>query len=146
MKEYQFTIQYDDYSAQVLLGGEWSLYDFAEFIIQTVGFDFDHAFQFCDHLKNPYRAKESYSLFADMGDAVLPTGRKEGSVHNTKVSQVFRARRKMLFHFDYGDDWFFLVTCNSVRDSETKQRFHKIISSQGEPPVQYPDWDEDEEE
>jgi len=28
MKEYHFTLTFDDFSAELVLGGEWSLYDF----------------------------------------------------------------------------------------------------------------------
>jgi hypothetical protein len=52
----------------------------------------------------------------------------------------------MLFHFDYGDDWHFIVTC--VKTEETKSQFRKpkILEKQGTPPEQYPDYDEDEDE
>ncbi len=138
MQEHHFTIQHADFSAELVLGGEWSLYDFAEFIIKTVGFDFDHAFEFCDDLKNPYRSKERYTLFADLGDAM---SEDEEGVKDTPVSAVFRPRRKMIFHFDYGDDWFFLVTCTAVKESGKKQRFKKVLSTEGTPPEQYPDPD-----
>ncbi|MDR1282319.1 MAG: hypothetical protein LBK99_16075, partial [Opitutaceae bacterium] len=68
MQEYHFTIQYDDFTAELAIGGDQSLYALAQLIIKAVGFDFDHAFQFCDNLKNPYRSKERYTLFADTGD------------------------------------------------------------------------------
>jgi hypothetical protein len=50
----------------------------------------------------------------------------------------------MLFHFDYGDDWYFLITCTDVKESSSKKRFKKVVSTQGVPPVQYPGADEDE--
>lgn len=73
MNESHFEIQLGDFSAEVALGGEWSLFEFAAFITETAGFDFDHAFEFCDNLKNPYASKERYTLFADMGE-----GRRSG--------------------------------------------------------------------
>lgn len=139
MQEHRFTLQHGDFSADLVLGGEWSLHDFAAFIVETVGFDFDHAFEFCDNLENPYRSKERYSLFADLGEDDDNPG-----VRNTPVSQVFRPRRKMLFHFDYGDDWFFLVTCTGLVESDKKRRFRKVLSTSGEPPEQYPDYDDEE--
>jgi hypothetical protein len=137
MTEHHFTLQYDTFKAELVLGGEWSLYEFAAFIIKSVKFDLDHAFEFCNDLKNPYRSKERYTLFADMGE-----GEGEPGVHGTLVSAVFRPRRKMLFHFDFGDDWFFLVTCKAVKESEGKRRFRKVLSKSGKPPVQYPDCEE----
>jgi hypothetical protein len=134
MQEFHFKIQYGDFTAELAVGGDISLYDFAKFIIKTVGFDFDHAFEFCDNLTDPYRSKERHTLFADMG-----TGEAgDRSVKQSPLSAVFRLRRKMLFHFDYGDDWFFLVTCTAVKVSTTERRFKKVLSTHGTPPEQYP--------
>lgn len=137
MKEYHFTLEYAEFKADLVLGGEWSLYDFAEFIIKTVGFDFDHSFEFCDNLQKPYRSKERYTLFADLGEEADDPG-----VRNTKVSAVFRPKRKMLFHFDYGDDWYFPLVCTAVKDSEAGRRFKKVLGKIGTPPEQYPDPDQ----
>ena len=138
MQEYHFKIQYDDFTAEVAVGGDCSLYALAGFIIKTVGFDFDHAFEFCDNLKDPYRSKERYTLFADIGEGE-PGDR---SVKRTRISEVFRPRRKMLFHFDYGDDWFFLITCTTVKESPAKRPFKKVLATHGTPPEQYPDIEE----
>lgn len=134
MQEFHFKIQYGDFTADLAIGGDVSLYTFAGFIIKTVGFDFDHAFQFCDNLKYPYRSEERYTLFADMGEGEVG----DGSVKNTKLSQLFKPRRKMVFHFDYGDDWFFLLTCTAVKESAAKRPFKKVVATRGTPPVQYP--------
>lgn len=139
MQEHRFTIQHGDFVAEIALGGEWSLYELAELIIDAVGFDFDHAFEFCDNLKNPYASKERYTLFADIGE-----GEGEPGVRRTPVAHVFRPGRKMLFHFDYGDDWFFLVTCTAVAESDKKRRFRKVLKIKGTPPVQYCYDDEEE--
>ncbi len=142
MTEHHLKIKVDDFTAEIALGGEWMLYDLAEFIIQTVGFQFDHAFEFCDNLENPYCSEERYTLFADMGD---DPDYDDPGVRETPVSQVFRPGRKMLFHFDYGDDWFFLVTCSVVKESDKKRRFRKTLVTSGTPPEQYPDYDEEDE-
>ncbi|HEY4302634.1 MAG TPA: hypothetical protein VGM73_17315 [Candidatus Didemnitutus sp.] len=135
MHEHHFKIQHGDFTAGIVLGGEWALYELAEFIVKTVGFDFDHAFEFCDNLRNPYRSKERYTLFADLGEADAG----DRSVKRTTIAEVFHLKRKMLFHFDYGDDWFFLVTCMAVKDSAAKRRFRKVLSTRGTPPEQYPE-------
>ncbi|MDR1281611.1 MAG: hypothetical protein LBK99_12405, partial [Opitutaceae bacterium] len=96
-----------------------------------------HAFQFCDNLKNPYRSKERYTLFADTGD----TDDDDPGVENTPLSAVFRPHRKMLFHFDYGDDWHFPVTCTAIKESTAKRPFKKIVGTHGTPPTQYPEAD-----
>lgn len=47
-----------------------------------------------------------------------------------------------VFHFDYGDDWFFLVTCTAVKESSAKRPFKKIVTTCGTAPEQYPEFDE----
>jgi hypothetical protein len=136
MKEYLFTIQWEDFTACAVLVGEWTLYEFAEFIIlKAVEFDFDHAFEFCDNFKNPYQSKERYTLFADMEDG----GEEDAGVKGTLVSQVFTPGKRMAFLFDYGDDWRFAVTCTAVRESTGKRRSRKVVMVLGERPEQYPD-------
>jgi hypothetical protein len=138
MQEFHFTIQHGKFAANVIVSGECSLYKLAAFITETVGFAFDHAFEFCDNLDNPYQSTERYTLFADMGEG------EEGdrSVKKTRISAVFTAGRQMVFHFDYGDDWFFLITCTAVKDSTAQRAFKKLVSTRGKPPEQYPDGEE----
>lgn len=137
MTEHHLTLQYGDFKAELVLGGEHSLYDLAAFLIQTLGFEFDHCFEFCDNPKAPHRSQERYTLFADIGE-----GEGEPGVKDTRVSTVFHPKRKMVFYFDYGDDWKFLVTCTAVKESGAKRKFKKVLSTQGTPPVQYDDGDE----
>lgn len=136
MQEYLFTLQYDDFLVELTLDGDLSLYDLAELSIKALKFDLDHAFEFCDNIKNPYQSKERYTLFADMGEAL---DENDKGVKATLISEVFRPRRKMVFHFDFGDDWFFLLTCKGIQESDKKRGYQKILSKIDKPPLQYPD-------
>ncbi len=134
MQEFHFKVQHDTFSAELAVGGDASLFTLAQLIVKAVGFDFDHAFEFCDNVKDPYRSKRRYTLFADMGE-----DNENPGVKKTPLSAVFTPRQKMVFHFDYGDDWFFLITCTAVQESAGKRAFRKVISTRGTPPEQYPD-------
>lgn len=136
MQEFHFKVQYDTFSAELAVGGNASLYALAQLIIKAVGFDFDHAFEFCDNLKNPYRSKNRYTLFAD-----IDQDNENPGVKKTQISTVFTPRQKMIFHFDYGDDWFFLITCTAIKESDAKKPFKKVLSTKGIPPEQYPDFE-----
>jgi hypothetical protein len=138
MPEYHFKIQFDRFSAELAVASDCSLYDLAKLIIKAVDFDFDHAFEFCDNLRDPDSSKERYTLFADIGEGEPG----DSSVKKTPVSAVFRPRRKMVFHFDYGDDWYFLITCTAVKESTGERRLRKVLSTRGTPPEQYPAVDE----
>lgn len=136
MHTYTFTLRApDDFTATVALSGTASLYDLAALLIQAVGFDFDHAFEFCDHLTNPYRSKVRYTLFCDLGDGQPG----DLSVKKTRVQDVFKPRTRLGFHFDYGDDWMFLVRCDAIEPAVTKRKVSKVRT--GTPPEQYPEYE-----
>ena len=140
MQTYTFSIQDGDgYEAIIAISGSINLYGLAEHIIDSIGFDFDHAFGFYNNLRNPYKSSEAYTLFADMDDVESDGG---VSVNRTYIEDVFKKGKKMVFLFDYGDDWQFLVNCIEVEPAENKRKIRKVISEKGTPPVQYPDYDE----
>jgi hypothetical protein len=144
MNQYTFKITNGEAVAVIRLSEGYSLYELAENLIDVIGFDFDHAFGFYTNLDGPYPRKgelgEHYTLFADQGGDEYGAG----SVNDTKIEQVYHAGKKTLFHFDYGDDWQFLVTCTEVEESNAKRKTHKRISVQGEFPEQY-EYPDDEE-
>ena len=123
--------------------GSRSLFDLASAITAAFDFDFDHAFGFYSDLKNPYgRSGERYELFADMEDGDSDAG----SVERTKVAQVFGTPgKKMLFLFDYGDDWRFQVELLDLGEKAPKTRYPKVVSSAGKAPPQYPSFDGEDE-
>ena len=118
-----------------------SLYRLAEAIVSAFGFDFDHAFGFYSGLTEATMLKKrpSYELFADMGEADAGVR----SVKKTKIAEAFPAiGHSLLFLFDYGDEWLFLVNLKGTGKKVAKARYPRIVASQGEAPPQYPDPDE----
>ena len=135
MKSYLFQVGHGDWSAELQLTANHTLADLAYAIIQAVGFDMDHCFGFYNNLKRYHDSTEEYTLFADLGEEC-----KEGDigVEKTRIDEVFQPKKKMLFLFDYGDDWMFTLTCTG--EVETKPFKHpKLLSTKGEPPEQYPE-------
>ena len=139
MKSLLFKVEHGDWSAELQIPATYVLGDLAHAIIEAVGFDMDHAYGFYDNLKNPYRSKEEFTLFADMGEEA-----KRGDLggEHMPIDAVFKPKKKMLFIFDYGDDWRFVVTCTGEVVSTSFKR-PKLLSAIGTPPVQYPDGDEE---
>lgn len=142
MKSLTFKVEYDNWNAELQLPAAATLEDLASAIINAVGFDMDHAFGFYNNLRNPYRSTEEYTLFSDIGEDA-----KEGNtgVQSTRIDSVFTPKKTMIFLFDYGDDWWFLLTCTGETEGRAFKR-PKLLSSTGKPPVQYPDWEDEEEE
>lgn len=120
-----------------------NLYKLAEMIAKSYNFDLDHAFGFFSNIDEQwYKSERKYELFADMED-IEPTGAK--SVKNTKVGEVWKnLGDKMLFLFDYGDTWLFVVELVGLGRKEAKKKYPRVAKKIGLAPEQYPEVDEDE--
>src|ERR671921_1037562 len=112
-----------------------SLEDLAAAIVGAFGFDLDHAFGFYGGLGHRYHdAEERYELFADLGQA------DEGvrGVRRTKLGAAFpEVGKKMLFLFDYGDEWRFKVEVNGVGGEEAEDGHPPPPQRGGGGPAQY---------
>jgi hypothetical protein len=118
-----------------------SLAGLAEAIVRAFDFDLDHAYGFFSKLTgNIYQSPVRYELFADADG-----GRDALGVKRTKVGDAFAGvGSKMLFLFDYGDEWRFKVEVVAIGEAAPKGRYPRIVATVGQAPVQYPDLDEDD--
>jgi hypothetical protein len=124
--------------------GRKSLYDLAGAIVRSFDFDFDHAFGFYSGKteRTQMTALPKYELFADIGE---PTEGALG-VERTRITVAFpRVGHAMTFLFDYGDDWLFRVQLIGVGQKVAKQRYPRVVASEGQAPEQYPNPEEEEE-
>jgi hypothetical protein len=118
------------------------LVDFAKDIVSAFDFDFDHAFGFYSKLtgREVMRSQPKYELFADMGEET-----NARSVKRTRVAEAFPVvGNKMLFLFDYGDDWRFVVEVIGIGQKEPKARYPQLLKKVGASPEQYGSWGEDD--
>jgi len=112
---------------------DYTLYGLAEAIIESFDFNFDHPFGFYDNIKKWTQSEEGYELFADIGEESEFKG-----VKKTKVNSVFnQIGKRMLFLFDYGDEWHFIVELKGIELPEERRRYPFIVESFGEAPPQY---------
>jgi hypothetical protein len=141
---------------RVTLQGEPSIYreievesrktlsNLAEAIVRAFGFEFDHAFGFYSKLtgRDVIRSQPKYELFADMGERT-----EAKSVEKTRVADAFPdVGHKMLFMFDYGDDWRFVVQVIGLGQKVAKTRYPKVLKKVGKAPEQYGAWDDDDDD
>lgn len=111
----------------------FTLYRLAEAILNSFGFDFDHAFGFYDNTERWTDSKEGYELFRDMGEESEFKG-----VKRRKINKVFdKIRKKMLFLFDYGDEWHFIVELEGIESPKEDEMYPLVLKSVGEAPPQY---------
>ena len=120
-----------------------TLYSLAQAIIDSFDFEFDHPFGFYNNLTRYYNSTVSYELFADLFDTRGEVQEGVKGVRSTRVSNVFtEIGQKMLFLFDYGDEWHFRVTFTDVVPGEAGKKYPCIIKSVGEARPQYDEPDE----
>jgi len=120
---------------EIAILGRHSLYHFAEAITGSFGFMFDHCFGFFDNLQDRFESHERYELFKDIGEDCEP-GTK--GVEKTKIMDVFSEKGKtMLFYFDYGDDWKFIVTVTDIMPAQEGKSYPVLLSQSGTNPEQY---------
>jgi hypothetical protein len=122
----------------------FTLYGLAEEIVDAFDFDFDHCFGFFDNLKLWTESNECYELFKDIEkeQGLEPTYCK--SVKKTRVGGVFNEiGKKMLFLFDYGDEWRFIVELKGIELPKQDTNYPLILESIGNAPPQYGEIDED---
>lgn len=115
-----------------------SLSTLAVKIIDAFGFYFDHCYGFYSKITgNISDSKELYELFTDIDDVEPSPNAK--SVEKTRLKSVFQVGKIMLFLFDYGDNWEFLVECTDINESNKPSFKSKILAKKGKAPEQYPD-------
>ena len=131
---------------EIELPSDRKLVNLAQGIVRAFDFDFDHAFGFYSALKgNVMRSQPKYELFADMDDTDLVMRTDAKSVKRTAIAEAFPVvGHKMLFLFDYGDEWRFVVEFIEGGQKDPKARYPKVLKKVGEAPPQYR-WDEEEE-
>jgi len=120
----------------------FTLYQFADAILASFEFGRDHAFGFYNNLTRWSQSTEGYELFSD--DERDPMSEFPG-VKKTQVNTVFTAiGKKMLFLFDYGDEWHFRVELTGVEPAEVVKSRAVCVKSVGEALPQYGSPDEDD--
>jgi len=135
---YTFKVSLDEdlYRIIEIKAGD-TLFDLAAIILKSYNFDMDHMFGFYNNLKNPYKSDEIYELLDEV-DFLMNENTKE--LRNTSIEEVFKSKKKMLFLFDYGDEWRFLVERIKTTDPKPRMKYPKIIEKVGRAPKQYPNY------
>lgn len=112
-----------------------SLFELAHVITKAFGFDFEHAFGFFNRLTGRvFSSPVRYELFADE-----EAGGEARSVHQATIAQAFRrTNSKMMFVYDYGDEWRFRVEVREKRKQPPDSAVPRVTAEVGKAPEQYP--------
>lgn len=140
-------------SRKIEISNSASLAKLAETILKAYDFwDLAHCYGFYSDIADRYRryhdSEKRYELFVDIGETDYPSGDKRNalSVRLTKIKEVWpKIGDKMMFLFDYGDDWRFIVEKIGEGEKDKNKKYPLIFDKKGESPEQYPEWEEPED-
>ena len=122
-----------DWECVLEIPGDYSLDELHQAILNAVGFENDHLFEFA--IGHSYYSRSVLRI----------------SYYNEKITQetvdtiLSQIKGKKLFYmFDYGDSWLFQISkSRKKRSDEDSSIFYPRVSLEsGIKPEQYPDWDE----
>ncbi|WP_262964595.1 plasmid pRiA4b ORF-3 family protein [Methylobacter psychrophilus] len=135
-------IQHSSYVFKVSLGsayrkiaapGTTSLEELAGSILSAFNFDNDHLYEFI--YKNRYGITERIVHPYIESDELCTTDCVVGELS-------FYKGMELTFHFDFGDDWRFQLVVESIASNDSGCSEPTVIEQHGNPPEQYPDWDD----
>lgn len=111
------------------MSGQDTLDDLCDYILQEFDFSHDHLYEFCMD-NHPY---SGYGLqYRDeMGET-----QTDIPIEELRLSKG----QKFTLHYDYGDDWLFVITTQKIENVDAYQSA-KTLKTKGEV-EQYPEYDE----
>jgi hypothetical protein len=117
---------------RIALPGALTLDTLAYAILDAFEFDYDHLYQFSyrnrfgveTHANHPYMDDGPWAPEVRVGDVTLQEG------------------QSMTYLYDFGDQWKFDIALEHVGPAAPAIKDPTIIEARGEPPEQYPRWDE----
>lgn len=112
---------------------DYSLDELHQAILNAVGFENDHLFEFA--IGHSYYSRSVLRISYDNEKITQETV-------DTILSQI--KGKKLFYMFDYGDSWLFQISkSRKKRSDEDSSIFYPRVSLEsGIKPEQYPDWDE----
>jgi len=86
-------------------------------------------------------------LVALIQDFVEEDGAEPGNVLTTAIDELaLQPKQEFMYLFDYGDEWRFKVRVHTIsEDADPAAEYPRLVESVGEAPLQYPEWDDEEE-
>ena len=115
------------------ISGSENLDALAYVILECFDFTHEHMYEFSmdGDLYSPY----NIISYSDEG---------QQTTDRVRIDQLDLTKGdKFIFHYDFGDDWVFVVSVQKIAETETPEE-PKLLRGKGAV-EQYPDWDEDED-
>jgi hypothetical protein len=128
----------------VAVDSEYSLYKLAEIVNKSFDFKLDQPFGFYNNLTKWELSDVSYEMMDELGDI------DDKKLKKTVARSVFAKKGdKMLYFFDYAEEWRFLIEYLGEEKIGAKEKLPFVVEVIGEAPPQYGDslgLDDDEDD
>ena len=123
------------FSFRVEIPSTASFLELHEAIQEASHFENDHLFEF-------YLGKNTWDQLKVFGDSQDPNTLAEVPIQ--EAFPITLKGVKLLYHFDYGDDWLFEIRQLKQSPKYNPDKSYPVISHiSGERPIQYPDYDDE---
>lgn len=130
---YLFKVSLGNVWRRIEICSEMTLEDLTDTILAAFDFDKDHLysyyyknrFGYTAEINSPNSYEEPHTIEKLIGEIQIPTG------------------SSMKFLYDFGDNWEFEVLLEKINPLDKKIKSPRIIEEHGEPPLQYPDWEDE---
>ena len=116
----------------IRIGGSASLDDLCEVMLRSLDFDRDHMYHFC--MDNNAHSRNAHISGSDRGG--------KASTKEKLYKLGLKTGKKFLFIYDFGDNWTFQMEVLEAENKSGNIR-PEVLESIGTV-VQYPDWEEEE--
>lgn len=130
---YVFKVTLGPAYRKIAIPSSTCLEELAGSILSAFNFDNDHLYEFI--YKNRYGITERVVHPYVESDELYTTDFVVGEL-------PFYKGIELTFHFDFGDDWRFQLVVESITSNDARCSEPTVIEQHGNPPEQYPDWDE----
>lgn len=132
---YIFTVTLDEVWVKISVTSTMLFEELSDAILAAFGFDHNHLYRFI--YRNQF-GMEKWIVHPNMEDDGEPT--------TTEIAigdLLLAPGDTIIYHYDFGDDWHFEMLLEKVKPPNKKQKEPEIIERHGDPPEQYPVWEED---
>jgi hypothetical protein len=117
------------FTARIAAPGTADLHELAEAVIEAVGFDYDHLYQFA--YRDAYGRGQTVAISFE---ELEPPYADEVSLGSLPLEEGSR----FLFVYDFGDWWEFGIEVESIDPASDEEEDVEILETEGERPEQYP--------
>lgn len=135
---YIFKVSLGKIWRRIAIPSDYSLYDLSNIILESVNFDNDHLHEFS------YKSRYGWTVRVNHPYSNEPPFSDDFEISDLSLS--LKPGQSMTYLFDFGDNWKFNVQLLDISPHKEEIVKPTILDSHGSSPLQYPNWDDEDEQ